>query len=260
MKTLRCIATTILIAWSVLTWAAQGFVAASSEYYSYADNAALDVGAGDFTIAMFVKISTDITNGERWISKGNSTGGGCGGGVRYEVRGAIVAADESIRFTVDDDLDRDEVTWSEGADPTNNGVWRALIFERDVGTHLKIFEGATERASVATASQNIDNACSLVIAAGRNSGDTIADFADIEVAQLVLFKRLLTSQEKTDFANGACVTSFSTGPVAYMGMVFDGDEEVIPLTPTEGGSVDNTADPDGAFCLGIPVRRQLGED
>jgi len=167
----------------------------SSDYLDIADSAALDVGAGDFTIVLVLKSSTVPAIEDRLFSKGN-TSGGTGNGVRYEV----TRDGSNLTFVVDDNVTKSFCDYGTLTDLSdgNHHMW---FFERDSGSTVKIYEdGNNQRTTAVDNTGNIDVPLSLVIGAGRGSSDTITYFWTGEISEFAIIKRVLTGSEKDEIA------------------------------------------------------------
>lgn len=206
---------------------AQQYVSSSSEYHSYASSSANNVGSGDFTICAWIYIDTDTAN-QRFFCKGNSSGG-TGGGVRYEVHTRAVGP--NFEFVIDDNTTKVAALWT----GSTTGTWYPMIFERDSGTDLRIFEGATQRNTAGSdGAGNIDVSLSLLLGAGRGSGDTIVQHSDCTMADFAIIKRLLTSGEKTAFEKGYSPLFFN--PTFYVPGIRSAVDSITGSSPTVGGT------------------------
>jgi hypothetical protein len=94
------------------------FAAASSEYYEYADNAAVKSGSGSFSVML--RVYQDSNPGGEWhvFGKGNSSGGSYNG-VRYVF--SIDIGIPSIVFAIDDNTNKSDAV-ATSAFPL--GEWR----------------------------------------------------------------------------------------------------------------------------------------
>lgn len=170
----------------------------AADYLESASSAAVNVGAGDFTIMLWLKNTTLPDDAARLFNKGTSSGGSQSNpGVRYECYFATSPTPDDVVFSIDDNVDKREVALDIPGELTD-GVWHLWIFERDAGTHLKIFiDGNSEKAVTLTgAVGSLDNGFSLGIMAGRGGDDTLQLNFPGSLADFVLVKRLLSGNEK----------------------------------------------------------------
>jgi len=222
------------------------------DHLSYADSARLNLNNADFSIHFkFQMDGAPPTVSEQIFSKGNSSGGGCGGGKRYTFfysQGSSV-----FKFAIDDDATRSEVSLSAGDTATlhNNSV-NSVICERDAGNTIKVFIAGTEVASQADATGDIDTTCSLLLGAGRNVGDTVVRFADCNLSEFSIVKRLRSASEKTALANGESAAFFRDNLVFYARLIRGRRDEISGTDPTVGGVPVVIAHPPGMIYPSRP--------
>lgn len=169
----------------------------TADYLESASAAALDVGAADFTVLLWMKSSTTPGSDDTLFNKGTSSGGSQSNpGVRYEATYSVAGPPGNLQFTIDDNVTKEQASYN-GASELTDGLWHLWLFERDYGTHIKIFlDGNTEKASDVDASGNLDNGFSLLVGARRDNSDTVVGMYPGAFADVVLVKRLLSGNEK----------------------------------------------------------------
>lgn len=175
---------------------AHEFVEGDSEFYEYADDPAIKSGTGDFSLFIRAFFDTLDTVDQRMINKGNSSGAPFGG-VRYEV----IVFTGAMDFVIDDNVNKTALSW---VATIPQGVWVNLTFVRkSAGSDLFIYEGGVERATTNDITTNsIDTTATLVLAAGRESGDTVTNFMDGKLADFAYLDRAATLSEIKAFNNG----------------------------------------------------------
>jgi hypothetical protein len=215
----------------------------TADYLESASAAALNVGAADFTVIIWTKSSTEAGQDDRLFCKGTSVlGSESGPGVRYEAVYSDIGGGK-ITFTIDDNSIKEEADYLV---PTElyDSSWHLWFFERDFGTAIKIFlDGNNEKASEADATGNLDNGFTLVIGAGRTSGDAIGNFWPVSLAEFVLVKRLLSGNEKDAiFKHGFRHLSTGGNPSLWL-PIWGIHSPEIDLSPNGGSATVVSAPP-----------------
>ncbi len=173
---------------------ARQFVAASSEYYEYADNAAIKSGSGDFSIFLRLYFDSLGASSVEVFNKGNASGAPFGG-VRYQ----LFSNEDAMGFACDDNGTKAQADWI-ATIPT--GSWMNIVCTR-TGSTATLYEDATQRGTETDPTLgSIDTTSTLVFGAGRNDGDTIVNFANCRIADFAYLDRLPTSSEISAFNEG----------------------------------------------------------
>ncbi len=176
------------------------FTNANSESLSLADNTTLSTGDIDFTVSAWVY--ADSLDSRVIVAKQSADAAGeyqlayvTAGGLN-KFRFLLPATSESVAATV--------------PSPANTGTWYFVVAWHDSTANtinIQVDNGTIYTTSSVTAPS--DTNATFRIGAGASSGDAAAYFWDGRIDEVRVYKRLLSSKERTDLYNWA------PGPVGY---------------------------------------------
>lgn len=177
----------------------------TDDYISIPNDATLNFGSGNFSINVWIRSPSEPSSDSRIINKGNSTSGSnCGDGKRYEIY-----TKSGINFVVDDDSTKTNEQWN----PTSglwDDDWHMLTAVRN-GTSNILYCDATQVGVTTGGTGDIDGTCSLLFGNGRMTGDGIEAPADINIDQVSMYNRALTTSELHQLYNGGIPVSYAGG-------------------------------------------------
>jgi len=157
-------------AYSTSAVGGSGYFDGSGDYLSVADNAALDLGTGDFTIECWVYPITGISNSDGLIGKRNQSTFNSG-----DWRIAYVSASTSFGIACgQDNVDRTTPS-------INLNAWNHVAFVRSSGT-LSCYANGARNANL-TWSHNLDNAEALFIGLNVATLDLPGYIADVRIVK-----------------------------------------------------------------------------
>lgn len=217
---------------------------ASSDNLQLADNAALTLPDGDWTIVLWVKQTTDIqAYGQRTISTND-------GGSTKKIDCSISSTGNLDFFFTDDDGTTVSGA-ATGALMDNNTNWVHVTYRRS-GTTVELFQDAVSKASVTDATFNgLDFAAPLYI--GNRGGGTQNRGLIGSMAEFAKWDRALNADELVALSKGFSPAFFRDSLKLYFPMIREYVERIVNVAVTNTSTVVGVHPriiyPDGFFTF-----------
>lgn len=206
---------------------ARDFESGSSQALTSTDNASLSTGNIDFTFACWFKLESLMAGNSSILGKGATASS-------FDYRLAVFTFGGGVRFGIGNGTSIQNFSFST---VLNTGTWYFVVAWHDsVNNQLGIrLNGGADNTTAATINPQ-DSAAGFAI--GR-SGDS-TEYFDGLIDEVGFWKRLLTSQEKTDLYNGGAGLAYPfLPPQTASGVVRFSNSATVIVTvlPTASGVV-----------------------
>lgn len=233
---------------------ARAFTAASSQYISVASAAPLNFGTGEFTIAFWCRFPVAPPSNSVMVHK--RTGGFDGGtGWEFVVTNGGTGA---VRWDVQGGAVQLRATATIGT--LFDGAWHHIALDHVDSNPDMVriwFDGTMVGSTSGNLTQTVSTATPMAIGAAYNTPTT--NFINGEFAELALYKRLVTDDERAQLVDRFGPTTLRGLPSAYFPLIGRASPEIDPIGGTLGTL--NNAPPAAAHApIIIEEPPQVGQD
>ena len=202
-----------------------------NDYITLADNPALTLPDGDWTIAFWMKVPDLTGSGAQQIM--NWGGDGAAPSMQIYIGEASSGIPGRMSMHLKDS-DGDVLNVDTATGVITTGTWLHIVWARTSNT-LKCYVDNVEKGSATNALYDDTNVADSLYIGVRANLEAASHYGG-ELAELAKWNKFLSAAERAALANGYAPSVFPESLAWYMPMIREYQEIMVPLTVTNNGT------------------------